>query len=152
MYHFEYVTKNQATKAKEELISIIKSVQNSLRSHFTFRFDFIGSSSRNMITQDVKSNIGFDFDVNIEVNDNEENYSPKEIREMLKAAFDKIAPKYGYSCAEQNTQVLTIKFKDTIHSKILHSCDIAVVNNFIDDEGNNCQEYVRYNKKTGLYT
>lgn len=35
------------------------------RSDFTFQYTFIGSSSRNMITYDAKSNIGFDFDVNI---------------------------------------------------------------------------------------
>ena len=57
MYHFEYVTKAEAAPVKKELIAIINAVQDLLRDHFTFRFDFIGSSARNMITQDVKSNI-----------------------------------------------------------------------------------------------
>ena len=152
MYHFEYVTKNQAAPVKKELIAILNKVQDILREHFTFRYDFIGSSSRNMITQDVKSNIGFDFDVNIEVNDDEQNFSPKEIREMLKNAFDRVVPYYGYSPAEQSTRVLTIKSKDMARSGILHSCDIAVVNNFIDDNGDKCQEYIRRNKQTGRYT
>ena len=51
MYHFEYVTKAEAAPVKKELIAIINAVQDLLRDHFTFRFDFIGSSARNMITQ-----------------------------------------------------------------------------------------------------
>lgn len=151
MYHFEYVTKAQASPVKKELIAIIHAVQDRLRDHFTFRFDFIGSSSRNMITQDVRSNIGFDFDVNIEVNFIDREYSPREIREMLKAAFDRIVPGYGYSPAEQSTRVLTIKFKDTAHSKIAHSCDIAVVNTYDDDDGYECQEYIHFDKKSNRY-
>ena len=67
MYHFEYVSKKQAAPVKKELIEIIHAVQDTLRDEFTFRYDFVGSASRNMITQDVNSNIGFDFDINIEV-------------------------------------------------------------------------------------
>ena len=151
MYHFEYVSRKQAAPVKKELIEIIHAVQNNLRDKFTFRYDFVGSASRNMITQDVKSNIGFDFDINIEVNDDEQRYSPKQIREMLKKAFDRVAPKYGYSPAEQSTRVLTIKVKDKEHSKILHSCDIAVVNNYIDDDGYECQEYIHFDKKSNKY-
>ena len=151
MYHFEYVSRKQAAPVKKELIEIIHAVQNNLRDKFTFRYDFVGSASRNMITQDMKSNIGFDFDINIEVNDDEQRYSPKQIREMLKKAFDRVAPKYGYSPAEQSTRVLTIKVKDKEHSKILHSCDIAVVNNYIDDDGYECQEYIHFDKKSNKY-
>ena len=148
MYHFEYVTRNQAAPVKKELIAILNKVQDILREHFTFRFDFIGSASRNMITQDIKSNIGFDFDVNIEVNDDDEKYTPSEIRKMLKKTFDHVVPPYGYSPAEQSTRVLTIKFKDTTHSRIVHSCDIAVVHNYIDDDGYERQEYIHFDKKT----
>ena len=151
MYHFEYVSRKQAAPVKKELIGIIHAVQDILRDEFTFRYDFVGSASRNMITRDTKSNIGFDFDINIEVNDDEQRYSPKQIREMLKKAFDRVAPKYGYSPAEQSTRVLTIKVKDKERSKILHSCDIAVVNNYIDDEGYECQEYIHFDKKSNKY-
>ena len=48
MYHFEYVTKAEAAPVKKELIAIINAVQDLLRDHFTFRFDFIGSSARNI--------------------------------------------------------------------------------------------------------
>ena len=65
MYDFRYVTENEAKPIKKELIKIINIVQDEVREFFTFRFDFVGSASRNMITCDEKSNIGFDFDVNV---------------------------------------------------------------------------------------
>lgn len=151
MYHFEYVTKSQAAPVKKELIAILNKVQNILRGHFTFQYFFIGSSSRNMITQDVQGNIGFDFDINLAINDSDNHYTPREIREMLKIAFDRVVRQYGYSPAEQSTRVLTIKFKDTAHSRIVHSCDIAIVCNYFDDDDYEHQEYIHFDKKSNRY-
>ena len=61
MHDFRYVTKNEAKPIKEELYQILYEVQDLVRAHFTFSFTTIGSSSRNMITYDTKSNIGFDL-------------------------------------------------------------------------------------------
>ena len=67
MYNFEYVSKKEATLAKNELIEIINEVQGILRNKdISFQFQFIGSSSRNMITCDRKSSIGYNFDVNLD--------------------------------------------------------------------------------------
>lgn len=148
MYNFRYVPKDQVAPVKEKLISLIKEVQNLVRDYFTFQFTFIGSASRNMITCDENSNIGFDFDVNIEVNDDDEKYTAADLRIILRNAFDKVARKYGYDYAEDSTRVLTIKVKDTQHSRIIHSCDFCIVNNY----GNNQQQYVRFNKASQTYT
>lgn len=113
MHDFCYVSKKEAAPVKAELLDIIHEVQDIVRDDFTFQFTFIGSSSRNMITYDRKSNIGFDFDVNIEVNDYDENYEPKEIRTIIRKALDKVARQYGYDYCEDSTRVLTIKKKDT---------------------------------------
>ena len=91
MHDFCYVSKKEAAPVKAELLDIIHEVQDIVRDDFTFQFTFIGSSSRNMITYDRKSNIGFDFDINIEVNDDDENYEPKEIRTIIRKALDKVA-------------------------------------------------------------
>lgn len=64
-YDFRYVTRKEAVEVKKVLISLINDVQDEVRDNFTFSYHFIGSSARNMITEDEKSNIGFDFDVNI---------------------------------------------------------------------------------------
>ena len=151
MYHFEYVPESQTKPVKKELLEIIYDVQDLLRDKFTFRFDFIGSSARNMITQDVRSNIGFDFDVNIEVNDPEDIYSAEELRRLVRKTLDKVAPRYGYSFAEDSTRVLTIKKKNTLLSRIEHSCDFAIVNNYTDEDGIHRQEYIRYNKQARRY-
>ena len=57
MNNFKYVSKRQLSPVKQELIQIIKSVQDEISKDFTFRFDFVGSVKRNMVTYDVKSNI-----------------------------------------------------------------------------------------------
>ena len=96
MHDFIYVTKKKAQPIKNELYQILFEVQDIVSNSFTFQFTLVGSSSNNMITYDKKSNIGFDFDFNIEVNDDDENYSPKEIRTIIKNAINQAAHQYGY--------------------------------------------------------
>ncbi|MCH5264766.1 MAG: hypothetical protein J1F02_02625 [Lachnospiraceae bacterium] len=152
MYHFEFVSKKQRAPIKKQLISIILEVQNLLRDEFTFRFDFVGSDKYNMVTHDPKTNIGFDFDINIEVNNEECNFTAKEIKTKLILAFNQVVPKYGYDHAEDSTRVITIKYKDRQNSKILHSCDFAIVNNYVDAKGYDRQKYIRFNKKQNTYS
>ncbi len=147
MYHYEFVTKNQAAPYKGKLIELINKVQDEVRDYFTFQFNFIGSSSRDMITFDSTTNIGFDFDVNIEVNDDNEDYTPGDIRTILLRAFTKFLPFFGYNKCEDSTRVITIKAIDFFNSRIIHSCDFAIVYN-----AGNRQQYIRYNKGTGTYT
>lgn len=147
MHDFRYVTKKQAQPIKDELYQILYMVQDLVRDNFTFRFTPIGSSSRNMITCDAKSNIGFDFDINIEVNDDNEDFEPKEIRTIIRTAIDRVAPRYGYKNCEDSTRVLTIKKVDTSHSRIIHSCDFAIVYNC----GDGRQQYIRFNKDNNYY-
>lgn len=147
MHDFRYVTRNEANPIKEELFQILHEVQDLVREDFTFNFYPIGSCKRNMITYDAKSNIGFDFDINIEVNDEEENYNAKEIRNIIRNAIDKVAWKYQYKRCEDSTRVLTIKKVNTLTSQIIHSCDFAIVNNF----GNGEQQYIRFNKENRYY-
>ena len=123
-------------------------VQDLVRDNFTFSFTPIGSSSRNMITYDVKSNIGFDFDINIEVNDDNEDFEPKEIRTIIRTAIDRVAPRYGYKSCEDSTRVLTIKKVNTFTSRIIHSCDFAIVYNCTDGR----QQYIRFNKDNNYYS
>lgn len=147
MHDFRYVSKKEAAPVKADLLNLIREVQNIVRDKFTFQYEFIGSSSRNMITYDAKSNIGFDFDVNFEINNGDEKYTAKQIRTIIKNAIDKVAAKHGYDYCEDSTRVLTIKQKDYKRAKILHSCDFAIV-----FTGENGQQYIRYNKDNENYT
>ena len=96
MHDFEYVPKKEWKPIRDELLEIIRRLQNEVRDSFTFQYHFVGSSSRNMITRDRNSNTGFDFDVNIEVNDPHEDYSAEEIRNILRKGLDKVTNPYGY--------------------------------------------------------
>ena len=147
MKDFVYVTKKEKQKVKKELIDLINLVQDEVRKYFTFSYEFIGSDSRNMITYDRKSNIGYDFDVNIRVNDDDDEYEAKDIRKILKNGFDKYSHLFQYDYCEDSTRVLTIKVKDRKNSRILHSCDFAVV--YDCDEGR--QQYIRFNKNQNSY-
>ena len=141
----------ELSPVRDGLISIIKETQHLLQDEFTFRFDFVGSYKRNMVTYDPTSNIGFDFDVNLEVNDNDENFSPKELRLKIIMALNRVARRYGYDYAEDSTRVITIKFKDRKNARIYHSCDFAIVNTYEDEEGYERQEYIHFNKKQNRY-
>lgn len=148
MHDFYYVPKEETKPIKKELCEIIHEVQDTVRDKFTFNFEFVGSSKRNMITKDRKSNIGFDFDVNIEINDEDDNYLAQEIRHIIKNALDKAAPSYGYKFCEDSTRVLTIKKVDFFNSKIIQSCDFAIVYNCNDGR----QQYIRFNKSNNNYS
>ena len=148
MYNFKYVTKKEIRPFRNELEELIHLVQNECRQeYFTFQYCFIGSVSRNMVTFDFKSNIGFDFDVNIEVNDDEQNFTPKKIKHILMQAFNTFSDRYNYDFCEDSTRVFTIKVKDRNNSRVLHSCDFAIVNNY----GKNKQQYIRFNKSQNSY-
>lgn len=147
MYHYRYTTKEETKPVRAELEEIIHKVQDEVREYFTFSYQFIGSSKRNMITFDPTTNIGFDFDVNIYVNDEEEDYSADEIRKILENAINRIARYYGYNPCEDSTSVLTIKFIDRLHSRIKNSCDFAIVY-----DGSKGQQYIRFNKQQNNYT
>lgn len=147
MYHYRYATKEETKPVRAELEEIIHKVQDEVRDYFTFSYHFIGSSKRNMITFDPTTNKGFDFDVNIYVNDDDEDYSEEEIRNILRNVLNKVAYPYGYNYCEDSTSVLTIKFIDRFHSRIKHSCDFAIVY-----DGSKGQQYIRFNKEQNNYT
>ena len=147
MKQFEYVSREEFVPIKQALIQLINMVQDEIRDRFTFRYDFIGSSSRNMITREVNGNTGYDFDVNIRVNDPEENFSAEEIRKILINGFNKFNRYFNYDYAEDSTRVITIKVKDRVNSRLVHSCDFAVV----FDCGNGRQQYIRFNKMQNSY-
>lgn len=148
MHNFEYVPSAEYMPVKKELEKLINAVQNELRDdYFTFSFTYVGSTHRKLITQDVGGNQGYDFDVNIHVNDDNEEFSPEEIRRVIRKAFDKHGKTFGYDFCEDSTRVLTIKRKDVFRSRILSSCDLAIVYDCEDGR----QQYIHFNKNQRTY-
>ena len=151
MKNYKYVPKSEWAPVRDRLVQLIHLVQKEARCHFTFSYEFIGSALRKMITREVGGNEGFDFDVNIRVNDDENEFTPKRIRDILRATFDKYAKQFGYDYGEDSTRVITLKVKDRANSKIVHGCDFAVVNDYLDEYGDKRQQYIHFNKKQGTY-
>ncbi|MCD8194691.1 MAG: hypothetical protein LUD22_00045 [Coprobacillus sp.] len=148
MYDYEYVTKKEVKELKKILMSLINEVQDYLRrDYFTFRFDFnVGSGSRNLVTRLKGGNEGFDLDCDIRVNYDDDQYSASDVKHILMNAFNKFNRKYGFDFCEDNTRVFTIKLKNRANSKILYGCDFAIVNDYTDEEGYLCQEYIHHTK------
>ena len=152
-HDFRFISKHspQVKSAYADLTEILSLVYDDLRKKYTFQHKPVGSYSHNMITYDAKSNVGYDFDINIYPHNEEKRFSAKQIKTLFKQALDKFAPRYGYDFAEDSTRVLTIKVKDRKNSCVLYSVDFAFVNDYEDDDGYNRQEYIHYNKKQNTY-
>ncbi len=152
-HNFLYISKNNPAVKKDyqDLILLLNELQDILRDKFTFQYSIVGSYKRNMITYDTKSNVGYDFDFNIEINDYDNQYKPEQIKKLFMNGLNKIVKKYDYSNAKDSTRVITIKKIDHKNSRILSSCDLCIVNNFEDDYGNECQELIVFDKKTKNY-
>ena len=74
-----------------------------------------------------------------------------DIKTKIMLALNKVVYRYGYDNVEDSTRVITIKFKDRENSRILHSCDFAIVNDYVNDDGSDRQEYIHFNKKQNKY-
>lgn len=83
-HDFHYISKDdpKVVKAYDDILNILREVQDLVREEFTFRFDVVGSYKRDMITFDAKSNVGYDFDIDIEVNDSRK-YPPKKLKDIF---------------------------------------------------------------------
>lgn len=136
----------------EDITSLLSDIHKDLKKHYSFEHRIVGSYSRNLMTYDVKSNTGPDFDFNIYPNCDLDTISAKEIKNLFRLSLNKYGSKYRYSFAEDSTRVLTIKIIDTETSRVLFSVDFAFVYNYVDDDGYEQQLYIRFNKKHNSYS
>jgi hypothetical protein len=104
-----------------------------------------------MITCDYKTNKGFDFDVNLHVNDEDEEYTPKEIKQSLIRAINKAASRRGFSPCEDSTRVITLKKHSSFTARIEYSCDFAIVYDYTDNSDHKRQQYIKFRKKRNDY-
>lgn len=83
-----------------------------------------------MITFDPKTNKGFDFDVNLEMNETSDEYGSDEIYKKIFGGLQSIASKKGFKVI-QGTRVITLKKVNKVKLKIEYSCDIALVSRIV---------------------
>lgn len=153
-HEFQYISKNdpEIKEKYQNILDFLHDVQNEVREYFTFRYDIVGSYKRNMITYDTKSNVGYDFDFNIEVNDDECNYEAYEIKEYIIKAMKKYMYQYELNKIENSTRVITVKSVSWLNARVIYSCDFAIVNNYEDQNGKRRQQYIRFNKENQTYS
>ena len=150
-YDFYYVDPAISAPIRKRIVELIKKIQKDISSEYTFQYQFIGSSARNMITADKKDNVGFDFDVNIIPQKIKGKGSPEHLRKVLFNAIQRTYNAYGFnSKVENSTNVITIKKVDHKSSRCLYGCDFAVIRttkkgrqqNIVLHKNNNKQSYV----------
>lgn len=151
MYHYEYASRKFRKPIRDKIVELLNQVQKDLKQEFTFQFKFEGSDPLNLVTYDTKTNIGFDFDINVYPNDDEQKYSAKELKTMFINSFNKFGKKYCFDYCENSSRVITLKVIDSKHSKILYSCDIAIVHDYWDNDDEWHQQLVYFNKRQNSY-
>ena len=153
MKEYEYVTKKEYIPVKKELEVIIRKVQKIMKTYenISFYYELIGSGKRHLITRLKKGNTGFDFDYNLVIETPTDFiWKAKAVKMGFIRAFNKALAGTKYKKAEDSASTITIKVVDTNNSKIIHSCDFAIVY-YINKDLNEGYKYIR-NNKNGKYT
>ena len=148
MHEFRYVSQTEYEPAMHRIEKMFEAVNSLLAKEYRFNAELVGSAKYGMVTTEVNGNRGFDLDFFLHL-----SYSKKiegdaqRVKNEIRKAFDQVAIVNSYGYAEDSTSALTIKVIDPEHSKIVHSCDMAI--GFLDD-GNN-RYILKHNKKSGTY-
>ena len=151
---YEYVTKAEYKPVKIELEKIIVKVQSIMRKEYdtTFQYHLIGSGQRHLVTRIVGGNGGYDFDYNLIIPAPQQGYYYKAdvVKQQFMNAFRKALKGTQYSDPQDSTSAITIKVVDKQKSRIVHSCDFAII---YYDRGRveNGYYYLKHNKGQGQY-
>lgn len=152
---YEYVKRNEYQSIRLELERIIQKTHQYMRKEYnlTFQHKLIGSGSKHLVTRIKGGNKGFDFDYNFIIPHPGEGYYWKA--DVIKSQFTE-ALKFAlkgtkYSNPNDSTSAITIKVVDRNNSRILHSCDFAIIY-YSDDDDFNGYYYLKNWKKHGRYS
>ena len=145
---YEYVSKNEYTPVRNLLEEIILEIQEEMKPEYTFQFILIGSGRKKLITREIGSNKGFDFDYNFSLQKIKKGYDDAStIRQKFFNVINKVVKSRGYK-VEDNKNAITIKFVDQEKKKIIHSCDFGIVSDYVDDDENEYQVIIVRDKNT----
>ncbi len=128
---FEYVTRAEYKPVRKELEEIIHRAQKFMREKYdtTFQYRLIGSGKKHLITRVKGGNGGYDFDYNLILPGHGYGYHyfAKVIKEQFLEAFQFAVKGTKYKSPENSTSAVTIKVVNQVQSKVLHSCDFAII-------------------------
>jgi len=139
---FEIVSKSELKPVKNDIEEIIMALQDAMRERkVTFSFKLVGSGGKHLVTRVVNGNTGFDLDYNLCIQ-NDGDYSAKELRKDIKKELENILKETKYSTVSEGKQAMTFKYVDHKNSKIIHSCDLALVKDYEDENGDSIQNII----------
>lgn len=148
---YEFVPKSELNPVKDQVEGIINMLQDSMRVFgVTFTFKLVGSGGKNLVTRVVNGNTGFDFDYNLGIQ-KDGDLSAKDLRLKVKRELEKLLQGTGYSTVSSGKQSMTFKFIDHDNSRIVHSCDFALVNDYVDEVGDSIQEILIWQREDDTY-
>lgn len=124
MKKYEYVYKKEWKPIKKEIMELLYELQNEVRKDTTFQFSFVGSVKYNIITREVKGNKGFDLDVQCLI---KKDLTANKAFNIFKTSLDNIVKNSPFDFPQKYENVFVLKNKDKQNSKIIYSCDIAIM-------------------------
>lgn len=131
MPEYEFVSRTEYTPARKEIEKLIKRAQDRMweTDGKTFQFQLVGSGKRHLITREVGGNRGYDFDYNLIIKNPGEGYfyNAELVKQRFMRAFTAAFKGTAYAPPEDSTSAITVKVIDRKHSRILHSCDFAII-------------------------
>jgi len=150
---YQYVSKKEYGPTRDQLLVIIHKVQDLLRKEFTFQYKLIGSGQRHLITRVEDGNKGYDFDYNLIIQTPEPGtkWNPDVVKKHFMNAFREAVKDTEYKDPQDSTSVITIKVVEELNSKIVHSCDFAIIY-YPEDDGSHYYKYIRHDKRSNQYT
>lgn len=149
---YVYVSKREYAPYRRELDEIVRQVQRIMRKKYktTFQPRLIGSAGRHLVTKIKNGNKGYDFDYNLILQKTPLCNDPKKLKRQFMDAFNEAVQGTSYSPPEDSTSAITIKVIDKKNSKIIRSCDFAIIDYLNDKEPNRGYRYLK-NLKNGTY-
>lgn len=105
MFHW-VEDKDYLTRAYSVCADIVNQLVQELKNYdIDARMNVVGSKKRNMVTQNEKESIDFDFNLLI---DNPESYrNERELKEAIRKAFNEVLSKNDWDDCEDSTSALT---------------------------------------------
>ncbi len=150
---YVYVSKKECAPHKREIEEIIRQAQRVMkeRHNTTFQYKLIGSGSKHLVTKIENDNKGYDFDYNLILQKPDLWNDPKKLKQQFMNAFREAVKGTPYSPPEDSTSSITIKVIDQKNSRIIRSCDLAIIYYEDDKKPNKGYKYLR-NWKNGRYS
>lgn len=149
---YEYVSKRECKPYREEIEKIIRRAQVIMKKRYdtTFQYYLIGSAKRHLVTKIKNGNRGYDFDYNLILQKSDLWENPKKLKQQFMSAFSEAVNGTRYKTPEDSSSCMTTKVVDKKNSKIICSCDLAIIY-YDDDDINEGYKYLK-NWKNNRYS